>query len=258
MKDWALILGVSSGFGAAAARELAKNNINIYGVHLDRKSAMKNITLLKDELKENNVDIIFKNASATDENTRLEVIKELKNIGKIRVKIFLHSLAFGALKPVFDETLNSSLNQKQIEMTLNVMASSLIYWSQNLFQTKLIKNGSQIFAMTSSGGHRQWKAYGAVSAAKAALESYCRQIAIELGQHNIACNALQAGVTDTPALRKIPGNDIMIENSLKINPSKRLTTPADLASIISLIGLSEKTWMTGNTIRVDGGEDITG
>ena len=47
-------------------------------------------------------------------------------------------------------------------------------------------------------------------------------------------------------------------NSLKINPSKRLTTPADLASIISLIGLSEKTWMTGNTIRVDGGEDITG
>ena len=58
MKDWALILGVSSGFGAAAARELAKNNINIYGVHLDRKSAMKNVTLLKDELKENNVDII--------------------------------------------------------------------------------------------------------------------------------------------------------------------------------------------------------
>ena len=69
---------------------------------------------------------------------------------------------------------------------------------------------------------------------------------------------MQAGVTDTPALRKIPGNDIMIENSLKINPSKRLTTPADLASIISLIGLSEETWMTGNTIRVDGGEDITG
>ena len=43
MKDWALILGVSSGFGAAAAKELAKNNINIYGVHLDRKSAMKNM-----------------------------------------------------------------------------------------------------------------------------------------------------------------------------------------------------------------------
>ena len=258
MKDWALILGVSSGFGAAAARELAKNNINIYGVHLDRKSAIKNINSLKDELKENNIDVVFKNASATDENTRLEVINELNELSNIRVKIFLHSLAFGALKPVFDETLKSSLNQKQVEMTLNVMASSLIYWSQDLFHANLLKKGSQIFAMTSSGGHRQWKAYGAVSAAKAALESYCRQIAIELGRHSIACNALQAGVTDTPALRKIPGNDMMIENTLKINPSKRLTIPQDLASIISLIGLSEKTWMTGNTIRVDGGEDITG
>jgi len=258
MKDWALILGVSSGFGAAAARELAKNNINIYGVHLDRKSAMKNINSLKDELKENNIDVVFKNASATDENTRLEVVNELNELSNIRVKIFLHSLAFGALKPVFDETLKSSLNQKQVEMTLNVMASSLIYWSQDLFHANLLKKGSQIFAMTSSGGHRQWKAYGAVSAAKAALESYCRQIATELGKHSIACNALQAGVTDTPALRKIPGNDIMIENTLKINPSKRLTIPEDLASIISLIGLSEKTWMTGNTIRVDGGEDITG
>ena len=143
-------------------------------------------------------------------------------------------------------------------MTLDVMASSILYWSQALYQSGLIKKGSQIFAMTSSGGHRQWKSYGAVSAAKAALESYYRQIAEELGQHNIACNALQAGVTDTPALRKIPGNDMMIENTLKINPSKRLTTPSDVASIISLIGLSEKTWMTGNTIRVDGGEDITG
>ena len=258
MKDWALILGVSSGFGAAAARELAKNNINIYGVHLDRKSAVKNINSLKDDLKENNIDVVFKNASATDKNTRLEVINELNELSNIRVKIFLHSLAFGALKPVFDETLKSSLNQKQVEMTLNVMASSLIYWSQDLFHANLLKKGSQIFAMTSSGGHRQWKAYGAVSAAKAALESYCRQIATELGKHSIACNALQAGVTDTPALRKIPGNDMMIENTLKINPSKRLTIPEDLASIISLIGLSEKTWMTGNTIRVDGGEDITG
>lgn len=258
MSDWALILGVSSGFGAAAAKELAKNNVNIYGVHLDRKAAMDDVNKLKDQLKKNNVEVIFKNASATEENIRSEVISELKTRGNIRVKVLLHSLAFGALKPVFDETLKSSLNQRQIEMTLNVMASSLIYWSQDLFYSELLKDGSQIFAMTSSGGHRQWKAYGAVSAAKAALESYCRQLATELGPSRIACNALQAGVTDTPALRKIPGNDLMIKNTLKINPSKRLTTPEDLSKIISMIGLSEETWMTGNTIRVDGGEDITG
>tara|TARA_B100000700_G_scaffold141438_1_gene157406 strand:- start:621 stop:1397 length:777 start_codon:yes stop_codon:yes gene_type:complete len=258
MSDWALILGVSSGFGASVAKELAKNNINIYGVHLDRKAAMDDINQFQKELQKNDVKVIFKNASATEKDIRDVVIDELIQKGDIRIKILLHSLAFGALRPIFDETVQSSLNQKQVEMTLNVMANSLIYWSQDLFNSKLLKKGSQIFAMTSSGGHRQWKAYGAVSAAKAALESYCRQLAVELGIHNIAANAIQAGVTDTPALRKIPGNDQMIENTLKINPSKRLTTPEDVASIIKLIGLSENTWMTGNTIRVDGGEDITG
>ena len=258
MTDWAVILGVSSGFGAAAAKELAKNKINIYGIHLDRKASMESINNFKNELKENKVEVIFKNISATDNTVRKDTTEELISKKDVRVKVLLHSLAFGALKPVFDDTISSSLNQKQVEMTQNVMANSLLYWSQDLFYSKLLKKGSQIFAMTSSGGHRQWKAYGAVSGAKAALESYCRQLAIELGPYNIAVNALQAGVTDTPALRKIPGNNLMIENTLKINPSKRLTTPEDLAATISMIGLSENTWMTGNTIRIDGGEDITG
>ena len=138
------------------------------------------------------------------------------------------------------------------------MASSIIYWTQDLFQAGLLKKGSQIFAMTSSGGHRQWKTYGAVSAAKSCLESCCRQLAVELSEYGIAINAIQAGVTDTPALRKIPGNEEMIQNAQRINPGKRLTQPNDVAQYIALIGLTEETWLTGNIIRVDGGEDITG
>ena len=93
---------------------------------------------------------------------------------------------------------------------------------------------------------------------KSALESACRQLAIELAKHNIGVNAIQAGVTDTPALRKIPGNEKMIERILKINPRQRLTTPDDVAKIVVLIGINNHTWMTGNVIRVDGGEDIVG
>jgi len=258
MKNWALILGSSSGFGAAACRELASKGINIYGIHLDRKAAMESIQVLIDELKNQNVEVHFKNMNATDAEKRKVIIEELKSFGDIQVKVFMHSLAFGALKPVFDDVEENTINQRQVEMTLDVMASSILYWSQDLFQAGLLKKGSQIFAMTSSGGHRQWKAYGAVSAAKASLESYCRQLAFELSGHGIAANAIQAGVTDTPALRKIPEYDKMIELALKLNPGNRLTVPEDVAKIIALLGLSENSWLTGNTIRVDGGEDITG
>ena len=258
MKDWALILGSSSGFGAAACRELASKGINIYGIHLDRKAAMESIQVLVYELKNKNVEVHFKNMSATDAEKRKVVIEELKSFGDIQVKVLMHSLAFGSLKPVFDDVEENTINQRQVEMTLDVMASSILYWSQDLFQGGLLKKGSQIFAMTSSGGHRQWKAYGAVSAAKASLESYCRQLAFELSEHGIAANAIQAGVTDTPALRKIPEYEKMIELALKLNPGNRLTVPEDVAKIIALLGLSENSWLTGNTIRVDGGEDITG
>lgn len=258
MSDWAVILGSSSGFGAATAGELAKKGLNIYGVHLDRRNAMESIEKLIAGLKSHGVKVIFNNMSATDEEKRKSVVSELAGMGNVRVKVLMHSLAFGALKPVIAPDQNQSLTQRQIEMTLDVMASSILYWAQDLFYAGLLQKGSQIFGMTSSGGHRQWQSYGAVSAAKAALESYCRQLAVELSPRGIASNAIQAGVTDTPALRKIPGNEEMIEYAAKLNPGGRLTVPEDVAKTIATIGLSEDTWLTGNTIRVDGGEDIMG
>lgn len=258
MNDCAVILGSSSGFGAATCRELASRGINIYGIHLDRKAAIESINALVEDLKGHGVEVQFKNMSATDADKRKAVVEELKSIDNLRVKILMHSLAFGTLKPVIDEDTSNTLQQRQVEMTLDVMASSILYWSQDLFQAGLLQKGSQIFAMTSSGGHRHWKAYGAVSAAKASLESYCRQLAFEFSKYGIAANALQAGVTDTPALRKIPENEKMIEYALMLNPGKRLTVPEDVAKTIATLGLSENTWLTGNTIRIDGGEDITG
>ena len=71
--------------------------------------------------------------------------------------------------------------------------------------------------------------YGAVSAAKASLEAHIRQLAMELGPMGITSNAIKAGVTDTPALRKIPGNVGMLDAARRKNPTGRLTTPEDVA-----------------------------
>ena len=181
----------------------------------------------------------------------------LKSFGNIHVKILMHSLAFGALKPVVNGLVKNIIQQRQIEMTLDVMASSIIYWTQDLFQSGLLKRGSQIFAMTSAGSHVQWKSYGAVSMAKAALESAIRQLAVELAPYEIAANSIQAGVTDTEALRKIPGSENMIKNAQILNPHKRLTRTSDIGDFIEILTQYESSWMTGNIIRLDGGEDIT-
>ena len=256
MSNWALILGASSGIGASCAKELAKKGVNIYGVYLRKKSDV--IDQLTSELKSYGVEVIYKKMSATNDSKRAEAIQELKNINDVNIKVFVHSLAFGTLKPMIADDYDNMLNQKNIEMTLDVMSNSLVYWTQDLFKNNLFSSGTQIFSMTSAGSHVQWKSYGAVSMAKSALESATRQLAVELAPFKIAANSIQAGVTDTQALRKIPGSEKMIENAVNSNPNKRLTLPEDIGRVITNIGLSNDTWMTGNTIRVDGGEDIFG
>jgi len=72
-----------------------------------------------------------------------------------------------------------------------------------------------------------------------------------------AVNALRAGVTDSPALRKIPGNERLLEGAALKNPARRLTTPQDVAGALVALCHPDAGWVTGNVINVDGGEEIS-
>lgn len=256
---WALILGASSGFGAATAKELSRHGMNIIGVHLDRRGAMAGVEELIKSLQANKVEVHFFNVNAADADKRREVLDQVQpKLHGAAVSILMHSLAFGTLKPYLTADPKDQINKDQMEMTIDVMANSLVYWTQDLVGRKMIGKGSRVYAMTSSGGTRVWPSYGAVSAAKAALESHIRQLAMELAPYGASANTIRAGVTDTPALRKIPGSDEMIKVATQRNPHHRLTTTEDVAAAIAMFSVNGLEWMTGNVIGVDGGEDITG
>ena len=259
--EWALILGASSGFGEAAALELAGLGFNIFGVHLDRKSTLPNAERIMSQIRDMGREVAFFNANAADPEKRTEILQAMKQrseeSGKhIQIKVLLHSLAFGTLKPYIADSAAQAISKPQMDMTLDVMAHSLVYWTQDLLAHHLLGEGGRIFSMTSAGGARVWRTYGAVSAAKSALESHTRQLALELAPLGITVNSLMAGVTDTPALRKIPGSDDMINLAKRKNPSNRLTTPKDVAEALGLLSHPKAHWITGNVICVDGGEFI--
>jgi enoyl-[acyl-carrier protein] reductase III len=168
----------------------------------------------------------------------------------------LHSLAFGTLKPFIADDPADAIDPAAMNMTLDVMAHSLVYWTQALVRQGLLGQGSRIWSMTSEGSHRVIPGYGAVSAAKAALESHTRQLAMELAPRGILVNCIQAGVTDTPALRMIPGHEQLLEGALRRHPNRRLTTPEDVANTIAALADPAVTWISGSVVFVDGGEDI--
>lgn len=259
---WALVLGASSGFGAATSAALAEEaGLNVCGVFMRRPSDNDAYEETKARIEAAGRKFVPFNMNAANADRRRDAIEKMASeMGGSGFRVLMHSLAFGSLKPFVTDNPDDALTQAQMEMTLDVMANSLVYWTQDLLSRNLLGWGSRIFAMTSAGSQRVIPSYGAVSAAKAALESHIRQLAVELAPRGITANAIRAGVTDTPALRRIPGNDLLIEGALARNPSNRLTTPNDIAHFIALLAKPGPAadWVTGNVLGVDGGEDIVG
>jgi len=259
---WALILGASSGFGAATARAMAGAGMNIFGVHLDPRAPLPRAKQVVADVEALGCKAVFFNTNAADARKRARVLDKVEETltddpaGSIH--FVLHSLAFGTLLPLIADEPEGAVSEPQMDMTLRVMAHSLVYWVQDLVQRNLLVRGSRVYALSSAGAIRVAPMYGAVSAAKAALESHTRQLALELGSRGITVNCLRPGVADTPALRVIPGHEAYITEALERNPGGRLTTTEDVAKVLVALADPAITWISGTVIPVDGGEIIVG
>ena len=302
--QWAVILGGSSGFGLSAAAKLSHEGMSVCILHRDRRGAMGRINEAFDTIKANGNGFVALNTNALDDEDRHKAIEALYDAmgAQGRVRLLLHSIAFGNLKPLvpplpnkhqadslgllaselnispasladkvasaFDKGahalhgLNAPhygdqvLSDEDFARTIYAMGTSLAAWVQHLHRRALFSRDARVLSLTSEGNQVAWRGYAAVSAAKAALEAVSRAIALEYGPHGIRANIIQAGVTDTPALKAIPGSQRMKAVATLRNPLGRLTTPRDVADAICLMCLDEAGWINGALLRVDGGEHI--
>lgn len=303
---WALILGGSSGFGLATAHKLSAEGLNICVVHRDRRGAMSRIEPEFEAIRARGVSLVTYNQDALNREKRGELLDALTAElgGDGRIRVLLHSIAFGNLKliapeeasdaqardrlaerlgidpavlgeaadEVFDDEVDGLLGiatspayssdrlleEEDMARTVHAMGTSLLSWTQDLHVRGLFATDARVFGLTSEGNTVAWKGYAAVAAAKVALESVSRAIAVEMAHFGIRSNIIQAGVTDTPALRLIPGNAHLKAQARARNPFGRLTTPRDVADVIYLLSLPEAAWVNGEVIRVDGGEHVSG
>jgi NAD(P)-dependent dehydrogenase (short-subunit alcohol dehydrogenase family) len=304
--SWALILGGSSGFGLATAHQLSRHGVHLCLVHRDRRGAMPRIQPEFDAIRGRGVTLLTFNDDALSAERRGVILDALAPAlgehGKVR--LLLHSIAFGNLKLVAPEakrpddaraalaaalgidearlaeaveTLfaggqdalaglsappqypdSAFIEEEDLQQTIHAMGTSLLGWVQEVHRRGLFAGDARVVGLTSEGNEVAWKGYAAVAAAKVALESISRAIAVEMAPYGLRSNVVQAGVTDTPALRLIPGNAHLKAAARRRNPFGRLTTPEDVARVIHLLCLPEAAWINGEVIRVDGGEHVSG
>ena len=302
---WAVILGGSSGFGFASAKQLAAQGMNVCIVHRDRRGSMARIEQGFDQIRSFGTKVVCFNLDALSNQGRAQVIEHLASeLRGQKVRLLLHSIAFGSLKLIapkapagpaavalLADKLGTSheqlqaavdqlfeqgliqlhsiatppnyndellLDQEEALNTIHAMGTSLLSWTQDLHQRQLFAADARVIGLTSEGNEVAWLGYAAVSAAKTSLEAISRSIAKEFGVHGIRSNIVQPGVTDTPALRMIPGSAHLMARAQIRNPLGRLTQAEDVAKVIGFLASDEAAWINGSIIRVDGGEHISG
>jgi enoyl-[acyl-carrier protein] reductase III len=258
-QQWALVLGGSSGFGFACAKRLASEGMSVAVLHRDRRASMEQVESRFETIKQSGAGFSAFNVDALESGARERVLAELaRELGSSgRIRVLLHSIAWGNLKPLAPGS-GTALDEEDFAHTVYAMGTSLATWTHAVASRGLFAEDARVLGLTSEGSRVAWPGYAAVSAAKASLEAVSRAIAVEYAPHGLRANVIQAGVADTPALRRIPSHETIVSRALRRNPLGRLTEPEDVAKVVCFLASDDAAWINGAVIRVDGGEEISG
>jgi enoyl-[acyl-carrier protein] reductase I len=252
--QYGLILGGSDGLGYASALKLAQHGMNLIIFYRAPRFQETEIQERFETIRSLGVQLHTINADATREDRSDGYIVDIKDfLNGNCLNLVLHSISKGNLKPL---TGDSTLTTADFQQTIHSMGLSLYAWSQKLIAQNVMAQPSQILSFTSEGSSKPMPGYAAVSAAKAALESITRSIAIEWAGLGIRSNCIQAGVTDTASLRMIPQYETLKKVATGRNPFHELTTPQKVADVVYLLSKKEAAWINGTVIKVDGGESL--
>jgi len=258
VKDFAVVLGGSQGLGLATVRKLLLEDIPVIAIHRDMRKDMKQITEDFASLSNGSTPFYTIHKDAIQEKGQLEILRDIKKIlgPDAKVRLLVHSIARGNLKPMISNSQEPTLSAVDFKITGEAMAYNMYTWVKLLFREALFSSNPRVIAFTSEGSTRVIPGYGAVAAAKAALEAIIRQIAVEFAPRGLRANGLQAGVTPTDSMKRIPGSTEILDRTSKRNPSGRLTRPEDIADVVYLLSRPEAAWINGAIIKVDGGESL--
>lgn len=134
---------------------------------------------------------------------------------------------------------------------MDLNARAFLVGAQNA--ARLMTNGGSIIALSSLGSRYFAPGYIALGAAKAAIESMVRYLAVELAPQNINVNAVCGGLIETDTVKMHPDYEHLRDTVVAKTPAGRIGTPDDLAGIVAFLCSPAAGWIRGQTIVADGG-----
>lgn len=242
----ALVTGASRGIGRAVATKLASAGCDVavgyFNAHAEARTVCAEIEALGRRAFACKVNVAnVESVAALFAQLRQDVAE---------LDVVISNAASGVLKPALEMT------HKHWQWCLDTNAFALQALAQHA--VPLLRTNGRIIAMSSLGSQRMLPDYAFVGAAKAALESLVRSLAVELASRGIRVNAVSAGLVDTDALRAFPQREALLEEFARRSPAGRALTAREVADAVYLLCLPEAAMINGQTLVVDGGYSVVG
>ncbi|WP_433684442.1 SDR family oxidoreductase [Nocardia sp. CA-119907] len=243
----ALVTGASRGIGKAVAAELLRRGANV--VITARKPEPLEETAAELRALGHRGEVSALAGNSGDADSRAAAVgRAVSEFGSLDILI-----NNTGINPVYGSLMDADLEAVRKIFDVNVVAA--LGYVQEAYKAWMGAHGGAVVNVASVAGLRSTGVIAAYGASKAALIRLTDELAWQLGP-NIRVNAVAPGVVKTKFADALYSADE--DRAASVYPMKRLGTPEDVARLIGFLASDEAAWITGETIRVDGGLLSTG
>lgn len=240
----ALVTGGSRGIGRAAVLALGKAGAQVL-VHYDRAAKEAEEVAAQVRLAGGRADVVATDLRAPDGPHKLA--KQVRAIVGDRLDILVANAGISKAATI-EETTVADFDEL---FAVNVRAQFFIV--QQLLP--ILAEGSSVVFVSSLGAHAAVGSLAAYSATKGAIDTIVKHFAFALGPRGIRVNAVAPGIVATDMsnfAKTAKGRDY----AMGIQALKRVAQPDDIGGVISFLGSEDARWITGDTLRIDGGSRL--
>ena len=242
----ALVTGGSQGIGAAASLELAREGANVCLTYRKHDVEAKQYA---DEIRE-----MGRKALAV--KCDISSFAEAESVVKKAVD------EFGGLDILVNNAgmnwdgVSWKMSEEQWDRVIEVNLKGYFNFTRQVAPIFKDQKYGKIINITSINGMRGKFGQSNYSASKAGIIGFTKAVAKELGAFNVNVNAVAPGLIETTMLKESDSRDKIIDMAMNEIVLKRVGLPEDLANVIAFLASDKARHVTGEVIKVDGGQYI--
>jgi 3-oxoacyl-[acyl-carrier protein] reductase len=236
-----LITGATRGIGKGIALEFAKQGANIAFTYNSSIEAAQN---LETELSSYGIKAKGYQSNAASYEAAQDLAKEVLN-------------EFGAIDVLINnagitkDNLLMRITEEDFDKVIEVNLKSVFNLTKAVIRPMMKQRAGSIINMTSIVGIKGNAGQTNYAASKAGIIGFTKSVALELGSRNIRCNAIAPGFIETEMTAKL--NEDVVQGWRDAIPLKRGGNPKDIANACVFLASDMSSYITGQTLSVDGG-----